>query len=114
MESLPRKFTAKIIKAFVIREHNIDLTKVPFYPAEAHLSDELMGVRMSARSFLAEEEDNIPIATPSRFFMLVRKFYQAVVSKMVQEIPFKDSLKQDLRIIDPKIKRILQLRQFPL
>lgn len=32
----------------------------------------------------------------------VRKFYQAVVLKMMRKFPFKDTIIQDLRIIDPR------------
>lgn len=69
MERLLRKFLAKFIKVSFIKENNADLTQLPFCSVEAQLPDDLIAVGMSARSYLAEEEENIPIATPSRFFL---------------------------------------------
>lgn len=102
MDRLLRKFLAKFIKVSFIKENNADLTQLPFCSDEAQLPDDLIAVGMSARSYLAEEEENIPIATPSRFFLYVRKFYQAVVLKMMKKFPFKDTIIQDLGIIDPR------------
>lgn len=69
MDRLLRKFFAKFIKVFFIKENNADLTQVSFCSDEAQLPDDLIAVKMSARSYLVEEEENIPIATPSRFFL---------------------------------------------
>lgn len=68
MERLLRKFLARFIKVSYIKENNADLTQLPFCSDEAQLLD-LIAVGMSARSYLAEEGENIPIATPSRFFL---------------------------------------------
>lgn len=69
MDRFLGKFLAKFIKTSFIRENNADLRQVPFCSDEAQLPDDLLAVEMSARSYLAEEEDNIPIAIPSRIFL---------------------------------------------
>lgn len=69
MERLLRNFLARFIKVSYIKENNADLTQLPFCSDEAQLPDDLIAVGMSARSYLAEEGENIPIATPSRFFL---------------------------------------------
>lgn len=38
------------------------------------------------------------------FNRYVRKFYQAVVLKMMKQFPFKDTIIQDLGIIDPRYR----------
>lgn len=68
MERLLRKFLAKFIKVS-FKKNNADLTQSPFCSDEAQLPDDLIAVGISARSYLVEEEENIPIATPSRFFL---------------------------------------------
>uniref|UniRef100_A0A8W8I440 Uncharacterized protein n=1 Tax=Magallana gigas TaxID=29159 RepID=A0A8W8I440_MAGGI len=69
MERLLGNYLARFIKVSFFKENNVDLTQLPFCSDEAQLPDDLIAVGMSARSYLAEEGENIPIATPSRFFL---------------------------------------------
>lgn len=102
MDRLLRKFLAKFMRSEIIRDYNKDLTQIPYTSRDAQLHDDFIAVGMSARTYLKENEENIPIATPTKFFMYVRKFYHAAVAKMQKKFPFGDVVLEDSIILDPK------------
>ena len=50
---------------------------------------------------LANDEDDLEEATATRIFDNVRKFYVAVVNKMIKIFPFHDDVLRDLTALNP-------------
>ena len=73
---LLRKFMGNVVKAKIIQSTE-DLTAVSF--KNCQFQDNIIAVRVTSRAYMVDHADEI---RPSRFFMSVRKFYEAVTSKM--------------------------------
>jgi len=50
---------------------------------------------------LANDGDDLEEATATRFFDSVRKFYVAVVNKMIKIFPFNNDVLRDLAAVNP-------------
>ena len=53
---------------------------------------------------MVDHADDIQPSSLSRFFMSVRKFYEAVTSKMLAKFPFKDPEVSGLRLLNPTVR----------
>ena len=53
---------------------------------------------------MVDHADEIQPSSLSRFYMSVRKFYEAVASKMLAKFLFKDSVVSGLRFLNPTVR----------
>ena len=51
------------------------------------------------RAYMVDHADEIQLPSLSRFFMSVKKFYEAATSKMLAKFPFKDLVVSGLRFL---------------
>ncbi|KAK2187492.1 hypothetical protein NP493_163g01049 [Ridgeia piscesae] len=100
MNRLLRVFMAKFVTMRAIKSAE-DLTTVPFADRGQQLDNSILAVGMELRSMLANDEDDLEEATATRIFDSVRKFYVAVVNKMVNIFPFHDDVLRDLAALNP-------------
>ena len=100
MNRLLRVFMAKFVTMRVIKSAE-DLTTVPFADRSQQLDNSILAVGMELRSMLANDEDDLEEATVTRVFDSVRKFYVAVVTKMINIFPFHDDVLRDLAALNP-------------
>lgn len=97
MRRLLRKFLGKFVQVQVIKQNS--LTNVPFDNEENQLPDHLLAVGMRARATLSEDE--VDPNVQARFFSYVRKFYCAVVSKMLSKFPFENTVLRNIQWLSP-------------
>ena len=100
MNRLLHVFLAKFVTMRAIKSAE-DLTTVPFADRGQQLDNSILAVGMELRSMLANDEDDLEEATATRIFDSVRKFYVAVVNKMVNIFPFHDDVLRDLAALNP-------------
>ena len=81
---LLRKFMGKVVKARIIQSAE-DLTAVSF--KNCQLQDNIISVGVTSRANMLDHADEIQPSSLSRFFLSVRKFYEAVTSKMLAKFP---------------------------
>ena len=68
MRRLLRKFLGKFVKSRIISSAT-DFTEVPYAASENQLSDNIVAVGPSTRSYLFDNRDDIPPSTVSKFFV---------------------------------------------
>ena len=78
-----------------------DLTTVPFDDRAQELDYSILAVGMVLRTMLANYEDDLGKNTATRIFESVRKFYGAVVNKMVKMFPFHNDVLRGLVVLKP-------------
>ena len=103
MNRLLRLFMAKFVLMRVIKS-STDLTKVSFADRSAQLNDDILAVGMAMRTMLADSDDDLADSTITRIFDSVRRFYVAIVEKMVKIFPFHDAVLKDLAVLNPDPK----------
>ena len=97
---LLRKFLGKFVLTKVISTYT-DITEVDYITLENQHPDNNIAVGMDARQYLQDNQDDITQDTTTKFFTHVRKFYQAVVTKILEIFPFHDPTLRSLAFLNP-------------
>ena len=76
----------KFVKDKIIQSAE-DITAVSFKDSDGQLLDNIIAVEVTTRAYMVDHADEIQPSSLSRFFLSVRKFYEAVTSKMLAKFP---------------------------
>lgn len=106
MIKLLRKFLAKFVQASIIAQHK-DITKVPYDERDKQLSNDILAVGSSNRTFLIDHADDLSPFLLDKFFSIIREFYMAVTKKMLQKFPFHDDALKNMAFLNPEFKEQL-------
>ena len=98
-----RKIMGKFVKAKIIQSAE-DIKAVSFKDSDCQLQDNIIAVGVTTRAYIVDHADDIQPSSLSRFFMSVRKSYEAVTSKMSAKFPFKDPVVSGLRFLNPTVR----------
>lgn len=73
MIKLLRKFIAKFVQASIIAQHK-DITKVPYDERDKQLSNDILAVGSSNRTFLIDHADDLSPSLLDKFFRYVHVY----------------------------------------
>ena len=98
MDQLLRKLRGKFVQIRHIR-NVVDLCTINFNDRFVQHDDSTVAISLKVRSFFKDEY--VTPAVQTSFIREVRKFYCAVVHKMVAKFPFDDPVIRDLCVLRP-------------